>query len=253
LAAQRARKRTELLAATEVDLGEVKAAVERERRPLRGKDKIALRVGKVVNKHKMAKHFELAITDDSFGFSRKGDNIVLEAALDGVYVVRASASGTQEMSDAELVGAYKDLKFNEAGFRSLKAMDLDLRPIYHYTEARVRAHVLICMLALYLVWHLRKAWAPLCSTDEAPPVRTDPVAPATRSEGALAKISRQHHDDGEEVHSFQTLLAELGTLTRNTIVFAGGARTTKLAQPTALQRRAFELIGVPVPIELKAM
>jgi hypothetical protein len=156
------------------------------------------------------------------------------------------------MSAAELVGAYKDLKFNEAGFRSLKAIDLDLRPIYHYTEARVRAHVFICMLALYLVWHLRKAWAPICFTDEAPPPRNDPVAPATRSEGALAKVSRHKSDDGEPLHSFGTLLGELATLTRNTIVFATGARITKIAVPTPLQRRAFDLIGVPVPTELRA-
>jgi hypothetical protein len=253
LAAERARKRTELLAATEVDLGEVKAAVERERRPLRGKDKIALRVGKVVNKHKMAKHFELTITDDSFSFSRKEEQISAEAALDGIYVVRASASGTTGMSAAGLVGAYKDLKFNEAGFRSLKAIDLDLRPIYHYTEPRVRAHVFICMLALYLVWHLRKAWAPACFTDEAPPERTDPVAPAKRSGAALAKVSRHKDDNGNTVHSFATLLGELATLTRNTIVFSGGARVTNLTATTPLQRRAFELIGGPVPIELKAM
>jgi hypothetical protein len=253
LAVQRARKRTELLAATEVLLAQVKAAVEREARPWRGQDKIALRVGRVLNRHKMAKHFELVIGDDNFSFSRKDEQISAEAALDGFYVVRASVSGTSQMSAAEVVGAYKDLKFNEAGFRSLKAIDLDLRPIYHYTEARVRAHVFICMLALYLVWHLRKAWAPLCFTDEAPPPRADPVAPATRSEGALAKVSRRSSNDGEPLHSFGTLLSELATLTRNTIVFAGGARITKLAIPTPLQRRAFDLIGVPVPIELKAM
>ena len=253
LAAERARKRTELLAATEVLLGEVKAAVERQRRPLRGKDKIALRAGKIVNKLEMAKHFALTITDDSFSFSRKEDNIALEAALDGFYVVRASAPHTEAMSASQLVGAYKDLKFNEAGFRSLKAIDLDLRPIYHRTEDRVRAHVFICMLALYLVWHLRKAWAPICFTDEAPPERTDPVAPAKRSAAALAKVSRHRGDHGQPLHSFATLLDELATLTRNTIVFAGGARITKLATPTPLQRRAFDLIGVPVPTELKAM
>ena len=253
LAAERARKRTELLAATEADLGAVKAAVERERRPLRGRDKIALRVGRVINRHKMAKHFELGIDDDSFSFSRKEEQISAEAALDGIYVVRASAPHSAALSAAELVGAYKDLKFNEAGFRSLKAIDLDLRPIYHYTEARVRAHVFICMLALYLVWHLRQAWAPLCFTDQAPPPRTDPVAPARRSGPALAKLSRHKDENGATLHSFATLLAELATLTRNTIVFAGGARVTKLSAPTPLQRRAFELIGVPVPIELKAM
>jgi hypothetical protein len=253
LAAERARKRSELLAATEADLGEVKAAVERERQPLRGKDKIALRVGRVLNKHKVAKHFDLEIADDSFSFSRKEDQISAEAALDGIYVVRASAPHTSGLSAVELVGAYKDLKFNEAGFRSLKTIDLDLRPIYHYSEARVRAHVLICMLALYLVWHLRRAWAPLCFTDEVPLERTDPVAPALRSPEALSKVSRKRRPDGQPLHSFATLLDELASLTRNTLVFAGGARTTQLAALSPLQRRAFELIGVPVPIELKAM
>jgi hypothetical protein len=253
LAAERARKREALLVATEADLAEVRAAVERERQPLRGQDKIALRAGRVVNRHKMAKHFELAIGDDSFSFSRKQDKISAEAALDGIYVVRASAPHTSGLSAAELVGAYKDLKFNEAGFRSLKAIDLDLRPIYHYSEDRVRAHVLICMLALYLVWHLRRAWAPLCFTDEAPLERADPVAPALRSPEALSKASRKRRPDGQPLHSFATLLDEMATLTRNTLVFAGGARTTQLAALSPLQRRAFELIGVPAPIELKAM
>jgi hypothetical protein len=253
LATERARKRSELLAATEADLATIKQAVDRARQALQGKDKIALRVGKVINRHKMAKHFELTITEDSFSFSRKEEQISAEAALDGIYVVRASAPHTEGLSATGLVGAYKDLKFNEAGFASLKAIDLDLRPIYHYTEARVRAHVLICMLALYLVWHLRKAWAPLCFTDEAPPVRTDPVAPAHRSSVALAKVSRRKSDDGEVLHSFATLLANLATLTRNTIAFTGGARVTKLSTPTPLQRRAFELRGTPLPTELKPM
>jgi hypothetical protein len=253
LATERARKRAELLAATEADLAVVKAAVGRDRQALRGKDNIALRVGKVINRHKVAKHFSLAIGDDSFEFSRKEDQILAEAALDGVYVVRASSAHTAGMGAAGVVEAYKDLKFNEAGFRSLKTIDLDLRPIYHYTEDRVRAHVLICMLALYLVWHLRRAWAPLCFTDEEPPARTDPVAPAVRSAQALAKASRKRRDDGGPVHSYATLLDELASLTRNTLVFAGGARLTKLAALTPLQHRAFELIGTPVPIELKAM
>ena len=253
LAAERARKRSELLAATEADLGAVKAAVERERQPLRGKDKVALRVGRVINRHKVAKHFSLEISDDSFSFARKDEQISAEAALDGIYVVRASAAHTAGMGPAEVVEAYKDLKFNEAGFRSLKTIDLDVRPIHHWTEDRVRAHVFICMLALYLVWHLRRAWAPLCFTDEAPLKRNDPVAPALRSPEALAKVSRKRQRDGQPVHSFATLLDELASLTRNTLVFTGGSRTTQLAALTPLQRRAFELIGVPVPTELKAM
>ncbi len=251
LAVERARKREELLAATESDLAAIKAAVERDRRPLRGKDKIALRVGRKINRHKMAKHFELTIGENHFSFARKTDQIAGEAALDGIYVVRASAFHTAGLEPAQLVEAYKDLKFNEQGFRSLKTIDMDLRPIHHWTEPRVRAHVFICMLALYLVWHLRRAWAPICFTDEQPPQRDDPVAPARRSPAALTKISRQHHDDGQPIHNYATLLDELATLTRNTIVFTNGAHITKLATPTPLQRRAFELIGAPIPIHLK--
>ncbi|MGH9058541.1 MAG: IS1634 family transposase, partial [Acidimicrobiales bacterium] len=234
LADERARKRDELLEATEADLAPIKAAVERDRRPLRGADKIGLRVGRIVNRHKMAKHFTLDISDDAFAYTRNTEAIVTEAALDGIYVIRASASGNAGLDAAGLVGAYKDLKFNEAGFRSLKAIDLDIRPVYHRTETRVRAHVLICMLALYLTWHLRRAWAPICFTDQEPPSRTDPVGPATRSPAALVKVSRQTRPDGESVHSHATLLDQLATLTRNTIVFTGGARITKLAQPTPL-------------------
>lgn len=250
LAAERARKRAELLAATEADLAPITTAVERDRRPLRGADKIGLRVGKVLNRHKMAKHFELTIRDDHFSFAPKAESIAQEAALDGIYVIRASAAHTTTLDGPQLVEAYKDLKFNESGFRSLKTVDLDLRPIHHWTEPRVRAHVFICMLALYLVWHLRRAWAPICFTDEHPPPRTDPVAPAKRSAHALAKAAHQHHHDGTPLHSFATLLDELATLTRNTIVFTGGAAITKLTVPTPLQRRAFDLIGAPVPLRL---
>ena len=253
LATERARKREELVVATEADLEPIKAAVARERRPLRGKDKIALRVGKVINRHKVAKHFALDIGDAHFRYGRKTDAVAAEAALDGIYVVRASAEHNAALGAPELVEAYKDLKFNEASFRSLKTVDLDIRPIHHWTEPRVRAHVLICMLALYVTWHLRRAWAPLCFTDEAPPERADPVAPARRSSSALTKASRQRHDDGRPVHSFATLLGELATLTRNTIMFTGGARIAKLAIPTPLQRRAFELIGAPIHVQLSHM
>jgi len=252
LAAERARKREELLQATEADLAPIAGAVARDRRPLRGRDKIALRVGKIVNRHKVAKHFELSFSDDQFSFARKADQISAEAALDGIYVIRASAAHTSAYEAPQVVEAYKDLKFNEQGFRSLKTVDLDLRPIHHWTEGRVRAHVFICMLALYLVWHLRRAWAPICFTDEQPPRRTDPVAPARRSPEALSKVARQQHPNGQPVQSFATLLDELATLTRNTVVFTGGAHIIKLATPTALQRRAFELIGAPIPIQLSA-
>lgn len=250
LAAERARKRHELLAATEADLAEVQAATTRQRRPLRGQDRIALRVGRVVNRHKVAKHFELTFTDTSFAFSRKQEAITAEAALDGIYVIRASAAHTTTLDPAAVVEAYKNLALVEADFRSLKAIDLDLRPIHHWTEQRVRAHVLICMLAHYLVWHLRRAWAPLCFTDEAKPPRADPVAPARRSPAALTKASRQTNTNGEPIHTLATLLDELATLTRNTIVFTGGARITKLALPTPLQRQAFQLIGAPIPTQL---
>jgi hypothetical protein len=174
LAAERARKREELLTATEADLAPIKTATERPRQPLRGQDKIALRVGRIVNRHKVAKHFELTITDDHFSFARKADHIAAEAALDGIYVIRASAAHTSSLDASRLVAAYKDLKFNEAGFRSLKTIDLDLRPIHHWTEPTVRAHIFICMLALYLVWHLRQAWAPSASPTNNPRHATTP-------------------------------------------------------------------------------
>ena len=153
-----------------------------------------------------------------------------------------------------MVEAYKGLKVVEEGFRSLKAIDLDLRPVHHYLEDRPRAHVLICMLAYYLVWHLRKAWAPLCFTDEEPPVRSDPVAAAKQSRAARAKAAHKTTTDREHpAHSLATLLDHLATLTRNTIVFAGGVRIEKLAIPTDLQRRAFKLIGASVPLALRQM
>jgi hypothetical protein len=253
LAAERSRKRQELLAATEADLAKVAAAVTRERRPLRGQDKIALRVGRVINAHKMAKHFELTITDTTLGFARKTIEIAAEAALDGIYVVRTCVTG-ERLDAGGVVEAYKGLKVVEADFRSLKAVDLDLRPVHHYLEDRVRAHVLICMLAAHVVWHLRQAWAPICFTDEDPPARTDPVAPAESSPAAKTKAARKRSADGAHpAHSLATLLDHLATLTRNTIVFAGGVRVDKLAVPTPLQHRAFELIGAPIPTAFSTM
>ena len=249
LAAERARKRNELLDATEALLEPVRAAVDAGR--LVGADRIGLRAGKVVNRHKMAKHFELAITEDHLGWVRKTAQISAEAALDGIYVVRTSV-GPERLGPAEVVGAYKNLAKVERDFRSLKAIDLDLRPIYHHLEDRVRAHVLICMLAAYLVWHLRQAWAPLTYTDESPPERTSPVAPAPRSEAARAKDSCHSRPDGGTVHDLSTLINHLATLTRNTIVFAGGVRIDKLAVPTPLQRQAFELIGAAIPTQLRS-
>jgi len=249
LAAERARKRNELLDATEALLEPVRAAVDAGR--LVGADRIGLRAGKVINRYKMAKHFELAITGTSMAWERKSAQISAEAALDGIYVVRTSV-GPDRLGPADVVGAYKNLAKVERDFRSLKAIDLDLRPIYHHLEDRVRAHVLICMLAAYLVWHLRQAWAPLTYTDEGLPERTDPVAPAPRSEAARAKDSRHTRPDGGTVHDLATLLNHLATLTRNTIVFAGGVRIDKLAVPTPLQRQAFGLIGAPIPGQLRS-
>ncbi|MHB1713144.1 MAG: IS1634 family transposase, partial [Acidimicrobiales bacterium] len=253
LAVERAAKRDELLQTTEVDLTKVQAAVTRTRRPLRGKDQIAFRVAKVVNRRKMAKHFELTITEDSLSFTRKTAQIAAEAALDGIYVVRTSV-GSERLDAGEVAEAYKGLKVVEADFCCIKAIDLDLRPVRHYLEDRVRAHVFICMLAAYLVWHLRRAWAPLCFTDEEPPARCDPVAPATSSLAAKAKAATKTTTDEEyPAHSLATLFDHLATLTRNTIVLAGGVRVDKLTTPTDLQRKAFELIGAPVPMVLRPM
>ncbi|MGH9028370.1 MAG: IS1634 family transposase [Acidimicrobiales bacterium] len=252
LAVERARKRSELLAATEAELAKIATAVLRERRPLRGKDAIALRVAKFVNRYKMAKHFELVIGEESFTFSRKEEAIAAEAALDGIYVIRTNVP--EERLDAPAaVATYKGLAVVERDFRNMKAIDLDLRPIYHYTEDRVRAHVFVCMLAAYLLWHLRKALAPLCFSDEQIPERVDPVAPAKRSARARATDAAKVTPDGETVHDLSSLLNHLGTLTRNTIVFSGGVRIDKLAVPTPLQRRAFELIGAPIPAKLGAL
>ncbi len=250
LAAERARKRTELLDATEAVLGPIVVAVSEGR--LVGADKIGIRIGRHINRYKMAKHFELTITDDSFSYSRRAAQIDAEAGLDGIYVIRTNVS-SQALDAPGAVAAYKSLALVERDFRSLKAIDLDLRPIYHWTEERVRAHVFICMLAAYLVWHCRQAWALLCFTDEEAPSRADPVAPAKCSESARTKASRQCDQNGEPIHSFATLLNHLGTLTRNTVVFAGGARIDKLTLPTPLQRRAFELIGKPIPARLGPM
>jgi len=249
LADERARKRTELLAATEEALAPIISAVREGR--LVGSDKIGLKVGKVINKFKMAKHFEVAIGENTLSVSRQEDAIAVEAALDGIYVLRTTIT-TEDLDAPGVVDAYKGLSHVERDFRHLKIDDIDLRPIHHRLEARVRSHVFICMLASYLVWHLREALAPLTFTDEAPPVRTNPVAPAVRSAGARAKAAAKENEDGQEVRGFRELLEHLGTLTRNTM------RTTTdttsefelLATPTPTQRRAFELLGAPVPLKL---
>jgi DDE family transposase len=249
LAAERARKREALLAATEKLLAPIAARVAAGR--LAGAAKIGAAVGEVLGKYKMAKHFQVTITDDSLAVERKQAQIEDEARLDGLYVIRTPVSHA-ELDAAGVVTAYKNLKYVERDFRHIKSDDLDLRPVFHRLERRVKAHVLICMLAAYLTWHLRQAWAPLTYTDEEPPAPASPVAPARRSASADAKASRQHDQDGRPYHSFPGLLAHLGTLTRNELRFAGAPATVPvLAEPTSQQRQAFELIGAAIPLTLR--
>ncbi|MGH7511225.1 MAG: IS1634 family transposase, partial [Gemmatimonadales bacterium] len=249
LAAERARKRAELLEATEAALGKVAASVEAGR--LKDPAKIGVRVGRVAHRFKMAKHFRWEIAEGSFTYRRRQEAIEAEAALDGIYVVRTSVPATT-LDPAGVVEAYKRLRLVEQDFRSLKTIDLELRPIYHRLEQRVRAHVFICMLAAYLTWHLRRAWAPLCFTDEEPPDRrTEPVGKAERSLAAQRKASTRRTPDGRPAHSFATLLDHLATLTRNTVRLGDQPTTIEmLATPTATQRRAFELLGTTVPLQL---
>jgi hypothetical protein len=246
LAEQRARKRVDLLAATQTAFAPVLAAVETGR--LRGADAIGMRLGKVINRHKMAKHFVVRIGEDSLDIARDEASIAAEAALDGIYVLRTTLPA--QVDGAGIVTAYKQLANVERDFRHLKADDLDLRPIHHRLEDRVRAHVLICFLAAYLLWHLRATLAPLTFTDEQPPERANPVAPAQRSTAAATKASRKTDPTGAPVRGFRELLEHLGTLTRNR-VRAGDSEFELLATPTDTQRRAFELIGAPIPLTLK--
>ena len=215
---------------------------------LAGADKIGVAVGKVINKHKVGKHFHYTITDTSLAIQRRHDQIAAEAALDGIYVLRTNVDAT-ELDPAGVVIGYKNLANIERDFRIIKVDDLDLRPIHHRLDDRVRAHVLICMLACYLIWHLRNAWAPMTFTDEHPPERDNPVAPAQRSAGADAKASTQHDTQGNPLRSFRGLLAHLATLTRNQIRFPGtNTEIPMLTDPTPDQRRAFNLIGAPIPL-----
>jgi transposase len=215
LAQLRAHKRQELLAATEASLAAVKALVDA--RKLRGQDKIGVRVGKIINKYKVAKHFELNIADASVGWARKQGSIQAEAALDGIYIIRTSVSAAQ-MDSADCVRNYKSLANVERAFRSLKTIDLKVRPIHHRLEKRVRSHIFLCMLAYYVEWHMREAWRELmfADTEQAAKATRDAVAPATRSASAQLKAASHRLADGSPVHSFATLMAELATLVRNT-------------------------------------
>jgi hypothetical protein len=249
LAADRARTREDLLAATEKLLAPIIARVQAGR--LTGAGPIGVEVGKVISRYKTSKHFQVTITDASLAVTRKQDQIDAEAALDGFYVLRTPIPASQ-LDGPAVVTAYKNLKYVERDFRSIKADDLDLRPVFHRLEERVKAHVLICMLACYLTWHLRRAWAPLTYTDQDPPAPDNPVAPARRSAAARAKASYQHDPAGHPYHSFRGLLEHLATLTRNQVRYTGTQVTIEmLTEPTSTQRQAFELIGAPIPLTLK--
>jgi hypothetical protein len=248
LEAERARKRESLLAAAEADLAKVAAACTRARAPLRGTDKIAVRVDRILSRRKVAKHFRIDIGDDSLRYARDQDSIAAEAALDGIYVLRTSLPA-DSLSSGEVVSSYKALAHVERAFRAFNT-DLDIRPIRHRTEDRVRAHVFLRMLSYYLSWHLQARLAPLLFTDDdkqtAQAARPSPVAPAARSPRALAKAATKQTPAAQPVHSFATLLADLGTICLNTIAPAdpGLPGFRLVTTPTALQRQAFELLGV---------
>jgi len=249
LAAERARKRAELLAATEAELAKVQAMVRRERNPLRGKDKIGLKLGAVLDRRHMAKHFALAITEDDFTWSRKTADIAAEAALDGIYVIRSNLP-TDGFPAAAIVLAYKGLSHAERGFRDIKSGDLDVRPIHHRRAHRVRAHVFLCMLAYYVIWHMKRDLAPMLFKDDEPTaaaaLRTSPVAKAKVSPAARRKAARKRTADGHPVHSFRTLLQDLANLTRNSVRFGDARPVTILARPTPIHTRAFQLLGIKI-------
>jgi hypothetical protein len=249
LAQERARKREELLLATEEELSTIVAATTRQRQPLRGQDEIGIRVGKLLGRFKMAKHFRLQITDDAFHYERDTDSIATEAALDGIYIIRTSLP--QDTLPAEdTVRAYKSLSQVERAFRSFKTIDLKVRPIYHYRENRVRAHVFLCMLAYYVEWHMRQNLAPMLFDDEDPQageaLRQSVVAPAQRSPTAQAKAATKRTDDAMPVHSFRTLLGDLATITKTRLRPAElpEAEFDKTTTPTPIQQRALDLLQV---------
>jgi hypothetical protein len=245
-AAKRARTRESLLAATEADLAKVAARAAAGR--LKDPDKIGVAAGKIINKRKVAKHFLLDIGDRRIAWRRDQAAIDAEAATDGIYVIRTPVP-PDTLDAPGAVAAYKDLARLERDSRHIKAEDLDLRPIFHRLEDRVKAHVLVCMLACYLTWHLRQAWAPLTFTDEHPPARVNPVAPARRSAAADAKAAGKTGPGRQPVRGFRDLIDHLATLTRDTIR-VGDQTVDKLTAPTPTQCRAFDLIGAPVPLTL---
>jgi transposase len=249
LAEERARKRTELLAATELDLAKIATATQRLRRPLRSEKAIALRVGRVLNRFRMAKHFELTITDTALTWTRKVDAIAAEAALDGLYVIRTSLSADQLDAPAT-VAAYKSLANVERAFRSMKTIDLHVRPVFHYNTERVRAHVFLCMLAYYVEWHMRECLKPMLFDDEfieqTQAARASPVNKALRSDHAKSKDASKRADDGSPLHSFRTLLQDLGTMAYNVTSTSlnPNAKIVITTRPTPTQTKAFKLLDV---------
>lgn len=250
LAEERSRKRTELLEATEKQLNKIVEATQRKKKPLRGRNQIGLAVGKILGRFKMGKHFSLFIEDDGFRCQRKQDNIQREAALDGIYVIRTSVPA-QVLSSEKVVGHYKRLSDVERAFRSLKSVDLKIRPIYHHLADRVKAHVFLCMLSYYVEWHMRRALAPMLFDDDDPQAaeaaRKSIVSPAERSPKAKSKDVLKRTADGMPVHSFQTLLRDLATLTRNE-VRVGEQTLHMLATPTSVQQRALQLLHVSAAV-----
>lgn len=249
LAAERARKRDELLAATERALDAIVIATKRAKSPLSGQAKIGLRIGRVLNRHKVGKHFELVISDNGFSYERKKDQIAAEAELDGIYVIRTSVKA-ENLTSEDTVRAYKDLSTVERAFRCIKTVDLKVRPIFHWLDDRIRAHVFLCMLAYYVEWHMREKLASLLFDDHereaAEATRTSVVQPAPRSQTARAKDRTKETADGLPVHSFRTLMADLGTLAKNRVRIGGetGSEFYELTQPTAVQQRALDLLSV---------
>ncbi len=251
LAEDRARKRAELVAATEKELARIAARVQRARSPLCGAAAIGQAVGAVLGRRHMAKHFQISITDDTFSFAQNPLSIAAEAALDGIYVIRTNLPAAQSDA-AATVRAYKSLSGVEHAFRSLKTVDLELRPVFHWTTPRVRAHVLLCMLAYYLQWHMRRSLAPMLFDEPDPAAReaqrSSPVAKAEPSPAAQRKAARKRTDPAEgeplPAHSFHTLLGDLATLTRNVVRLGGDRLTAILATPTRTQHRALDLLGL---------
>jgi transposase len=250
LAEQRSRKRNELLNAAEAGLKQIVARTKREKRPLRGKDKIALAVGKALGRYKMGKHFQWQITEEGFDFQRNQESIEREAALDGIYVIRTNVPAAQ-LPTTQTVQAYKRLSGVERAFRSLKGVDLKIRPIHHRLEDRVRAHVLLCMLAYYVEWHMRDRLAPLLFEDSQPAagdaMRKSVVAPSQRSPQAEDKARRKRTDNGLPVHSFQTLLKDLQTIARNTIRMQSTS-FDMITTPTSSQQHVLTLLGVSLQL-----